>query len=146
MTALADAVASRLGFTVLSSDRIRKELAGLPAEASARAPFGMGIYSAEWDRTRLRRAAAPPRRAALLLAHGEPVIADASFSCARHRAAAAATAAEASADLMQLRCTASPELAARRMAILRGKTPCPQRTVGPLGRRSPGCRGRLRRC
>jgi hypothetical protein len=29
---------------------------------------------------------------------------------------------------------------------LRGKTPCPQRTVGPLGRRSPGCRGRLRRC
>jgi uncharacterized protein len=34
-SALADAVAGRLGFTVLNSDRIRKELAGLPAEASA---------------------------------------------------------------------------------------------------------------
>jgi hypothetical protein len=112
-TALADAVAGRLGFTVLSSDRIRKELAGLPAEASARAPFGMGIYSAEWTE---RVYAELLRRAAVLLAHGEPVIADASFSCARHRAAAAATAAAASADLVQLRCTASPELAARRMA------------------------------
>jgi hypothetical protein len=63
MTALADAVASRLGFTVLSSDRIRKELAGLPAEASARAPFGMGIYSAEWTErayAELLRRAAPP--------------------------------------------------------------------------------------
>ena len=39
-SALAGAVAGRLGFTVLNSDRIRKELAGLPAEASARAPYG----------------------------------------------------------------------------------------------------------
>ena len=33
-SALAGAVADRLGFAVLSSDRIRKELAGWPAEAS----------------------------------------------------------------------------------------------------------------
>ena len=33
---------------MLSSDRIRKELAGRPAEASAVVPYGSGIYSAEW--------------------------------------------------------------------------------------------------
>jgi AAA domain len=49
-SALAGTVAGRLGFTVLNSDRIRKELAGLPAEASARAPYGSGIYTAEWTR------------------------------------------------------------------------------------------------
>jgi uncharacterized protein len=112
-SALADAVAGRLGFTVLSSDRVRKELAGLPAEASARAPFGMGIYSAEWtERTYTELL----RRAATLLGHGESVVIDASLSCAKHRAAAAATAVDTTADLVQLRCTATPELAAQRMS------------------------------
>jgi len=59
-------------------------------------------------------------RAAVLLARGESVIADASFVSARHRAAAAAAAAEAGADLVQLRCTASWELAARRMSARTG--------------------------
>lgn len=112
-SALAGAVADQLGFTVLSSDRVRKELTGLPAEASVPAPFGTGIYSAEWTE---RAYAELLRRATTLLTHGESVIIDASFSSAKHRAAAAATAADTSADLVQLHCTASPELAARRMS------------------------------
>ena len=112
-SALADATAGRLGFTVLNSDRVRKELAGLPAETSARARYGSGIYTAEWTERTYREL---QRRAAVLLAHGESVIADASFITARQRAAAAATAAEASADLVQLRCTAPGELAAQRMS------------------------------
>ncbi len=112
-SALAGAVAGRLGFTVLNSDRIRKELAGLPAEASARAPYERGIYTAEWTERTYRELL---RRAAALLARGESVIADASFVSATQRAAAAATATEASADLVQLGCTASWELAARRMS------------------------------
>jgi uncharacterized protein len=44
------------------------------------------------------------------------VIADASFISAAQRAAAAATATQASADPVQLGCTASRELAARRMS------------------------------
>jgi predicted kinase len=96
---------------VLNSDRIRKELAGLPAETSARARYGSGIYTAEWTERTYREL---QRRAAVLLAHGESVIADASFITARQRAAAAATAAETSADLVQLRCTAPGELAAQR--------------------------------
>jgi uncharacterized protein len=110
---LADAVAGRLGFTVLNSDRIRRELAGLPAETSARAPYGTGIYTAEWTGRTYRELL---RRAAVLLAHGESVVADASFISARQRAAAAAIAAEASADLVQLHCTAPGELAAQRMS------------------------------
>ena len=112
-SALADATAGRLGFTVLNSDRVRKELAGLPAETSARARYGSGIYTAEWTERTYREL---QRRAAVLLAHGESVIADASCITARQRAAAAATAAEASADLVQLRCTAPGELAAQRMS------------------------------
>jgi uncharacterized protein len=116
-SALAGTVAGRLGFTVLNSDRIRKELAGLPAEASARAPYGSGIYTAEWTE---RTYAELLRRAAVLLAHGESVIADASFIPACQRAAAAATAAEASADLVQLRCAASGALASRRISTRTG--------------------------
>jgi uncharacterized protein len=116
-SALAGTLAGRLGFTVLNSDRIRKELAGLPAEASARAPYGSGIYTAEWTQ---RTYAELLRRAAVLLAHGECVIADASFVSACQRAAAAATAAAASADLVQLECAASTELAARRISARAG--------------------------
>ena len=109
---LADAVAGRLGFTVLNSDRIRKELAGLPAETSVRARYGAGIYSSEWTE---RVYAELLHRAAVLLSRGESVIADASFISARQRAAAVPLAAAVSADLVQLRCTASRELTARRM-------------------------------
>jgi uncharacterized protein len=112
-SALAGTVAAQLGFTVLNSDRIRKELAGLAAETSARAPYGCGIYTAEWTE---RAYAELLRRAVVLLANGESVIADASFISARQRTAAAAAAAGVSADLVQLRCTASRDLAARRMS------------------------------
>jgi len=110
---LAGTVADRLGFTVLNSDRIRKELAGLPAETSARASYGSGIYTAEWTE---HTYAELLHRAVVLLAHGESVVADASFISAPQRAAATAAAAGVSADLVQLRCSASRELAARRMS------------------------------
>ena len=69
-SALAGAAAGRLGFTVLNSDRIRKELAGLPAETSARTPYGGGIYTAGWTERTYRELHG---RAAVLLAHGESV-------------------------------------------------------------------------
>jgi aminoglycoside phosphotransferase family enzyme/predicted kinase len=112
-SALADAVAGRLGFAVLNSDRIRKELAGLPAETSARVRYGAGIYNSEWTEDAYAELL---HRAAVLLSRGESVIADASFITARQRAAAVTAAAAVSADLVQLRCTASRELAGRRMS------------------------------
>ena len=70
-SALAGAVADRLGLAVLSSDRIRKELAGA-AEASAPVPYESGIYCAGWTE---RVYAELLHRATVLLAHGESVIA-----------------------------------------------------------------------
>ena len=112
-SALAGALADRLGWTVLNSDRIRKELAGVRPEHPAPAPFETGIYAEAWTN---RCYGELLRRAVALLAGGESVIVDASWISAEHRAAAATAAGRAGADLVQLRCTAPPGLAERRMA------------------------------
>jgi uncharacterized protein len=115
-SALAAAAADQLGCVVLDSDRIRKELAGLPPQRGAAAAYGTGIYTAAWTE---RCYAELLRRAGALLASGESVIADASWLSARQRAAAAALASQASADLVQLRCVASQDLARQRMSTAR---------------------------
>lgn len=110
---LAGTLASSLGFTVLSSDRIRKELAGLsPAEHSP-APYGTGIYTRSWtERTYTELL----HRAAELLSRGESVIADATWISAEQRAAARAVADGAAADIVQLHCTAPSAVAAHRIS------------------------------
>jgi predicted kinase len=112
-SALAGALASRLGCTVLSSDRVRKELAGVsPGEHSA-ADYGAGIYAPHWtERTYTELL----RRAARLLAMGESVILDASWVSAGRRSAAASVAEAASADLVQLCCTAPSGITMQRMS------------------------------
>jgi uncharacterized protein len=109
---LAGTLADRLGWVVLSSDRIRKELAGLPPLAPAAGPFGGGIYTGPQTEQTYGELL---RRARALLERGESVIIDASWLARPHRAAAAALAEHASADLVQLRCAAPPPLAAQRM-------------------------------
>ena len=114
---LAGALAGRLGFTVLNSDRIRKELAGIPAEQKSPAPYQAGIYGRSWTERTYQELL---RRAAELLSHGESVIADASWICADRRAAAAAIADGAVADIVQLHCTAPAKVTARRMGSRTG--------------------------
>jgi predicted kinase len=116
-TALAGALAGRLGFTVLSSDRIRKELAGVPAERHCAAPWQAGIYTPGWTERTYQELL---RRAGRLLARGESVIADASWQSPGHRAAAAALAGTAQADLVALRCAARADVARRRLAARTG--------------------------
>ena len=111
-SALAGALAG-LGFTVLNSDRIRKELAGIPAEQRSPAPYQAGIYSPSWTERTYKELLT---RAAELLSHGESVIADASWISADRRAAAAATAEGTAAEIVQLHCTAPAELTARRIS------------------------------
>ena len=108
-------VADRLGWTVLSTrpDPQRTRRAGTGRKRCR----GAGWRSPEstqpsWTE---RTYAELFRRAALLLGDGESVIADASFGSAAQRAAAAAVAARTSADLVQLRCTAPPELIRERV-------------------------------
>ena len=111
-SALAGTLAGRLGCTVLGSDRIRKELAGIPAEQKSPAPYGAGIYDRCWTERTYQELL---HRAAELLSRGESVIADASWISSGHRAAAQAMAGNAAADIVQLRCTAPAEVTACRM-------------------------------
>jgi uncharacterized protein len=111
-SALAGEIASRLGFTVLSSDRIRKELAGIAPGQHAAEEFGAGLYAPAWtDRTYAELIS----RAAELLAMGESVVLDATWSAPDHRESAAALARQAAAELVQLECTAPAQVAASRI-------------------------------
>jgi predicted kinase len=98
---------------VLSSDRIRKELAGTDPTRPAGAAFGQGIYAP--GRTE-ELYAELLHRAEQLLGRGESVVLDASWTAAAHRAAAVDLARRTSSELLQLECRAGTETTARRIA------------------------------
>lgn len=119
-TSLAGALADRLGCSLISSDRVRKELAGIPPEESAAAPYGTGIYTPEWSRRTYGELA---ERATRLLRLGETVILDASWSAKEDRELLAAVAEREHARLTALRCAApAPVTAARMRDRARGRS------------------------
>ncbi|POM27797.1 2-phosphoglycerate kinase [Actinomadura rubteroloni] len=109
---LAGGLAARLGATVLGSDRVRKELAGLTPETSAAAPYATGLYAPEHTR---RTYAELAGRAARLLRRGETVVLDASWTSAEHRALAAEAAQREHADLVAIECRAPGDVTAARL-------------------------------
>ncbi|MFE7814314.1 AAA family ATPase [Streptomyces sp. NPDC057433] len=109
---LSGALADRLGVTLLSSDRLRKELAGIPAEQSAAADYGEGLYTPEWT---ARTYAALLDRASTLLSSGESVVLDATWSDAGQREAALRVAERTSADLVALYCRVPGDVSAARL-------------------------------
>jgi aminoglycoside phosphotransferase family enzyme/predicted kinase len=111
-TTLADGLGGALGATVLRSDEIRKELAGLPARTPAPAALGEGIYRP--DATEATYAELL-RRARTALSFGETVVLDASWTDERWRAQARRAAEELAADVVELRCSAPPTVAAERI-------------------------------
>ena len=111
-TTLAGSLADRLGAVALSSDRIRKENAGLPAEEHAPAPYHEGIYSPDHTEATYHDLL---HRAEALLALGETVILDASWPSARLREQAADAACRAHSRLVQLHCTAPTTIAEARL-------------------------------
>jgi uncharacterized protein len=110
---LSGALADRLEATLLSSDRLRKELAGIPPERPAAAGYGEGLYTPEWT---ARTYGALLDRAAALLASGESVVLDATWSTAEQRAAARHVAEFTSADLVALHCQVPGEVSAARLS------------------------------
>ena len=111
-TTVSDALARELGTVALSSDRVRKELHGIAPHQRAAASYLQGLYSpAATERTYAELLA----RAARCLAHGESVVLDASWTHTSHRAAAAELARDAHAELIELQCTASPDVITRRL-------------------------------
>jgi aminoglycoside phosphotransferase family enzyme/predicted kinase len=109
---LSGALADRLGVTLLSSDRVRKELAGMPAEQSAAAGYGEGLYTPEWT---ARTYATLLDRAAALLSAGESVVLDATWSDAAQREAARSVAERTCADLVALHCRVPDDVTATRL-------------------------------
>ncbi|HEX6871111.1 MAG TPA: AAA family ATPase [Micromonosporaceae bacterium] len=101
---LAEGLADRLGAVVLNSDRVRKELAGLPPGRAAPAAYQEGIYTDEWTE---RCYAELLDRAERLLQLGESVVLDASWTRTALRARAAALAVRTHSALVALRCEAS---------------------------------------
>jgi hypothetical protein len=109
---VAGAIGDALEATVLRSDEVRKELAGLPVDRPAPDEFGRGIYAAEATAGTYRELLS---RAGVALGMGETVVLDASWGDEVRRAQARALAARACADLVELRCEVAAEVAAERM-------------------------------
>lgn len=113
---LARGLARETGWTLLRSDEVRKELAGVGHLDDASAAPGEGLYREEATAATYRELA---DRAAERLARGESVVLDATWSSAAHREQAARVARETSSDLVALRCEAPLEVAEQRIAARR---------------------------
>lgn len=110
---LSGALADRMGVTLLSSDRVRKELAGIPVEQAAAAGYGEGLYTPAWT---ARTYATLLDRAAALLSAGESVVLDATWSDTAQREAARRVAERTSADLVALHCHVPDDVSAGRLS------------------------------
>lgn len=111
-TTLSEQVAARLGLHSLSSDRVRKELAGLSSADSAAADYQSGLYAPEHTDRTYRELA---DRAAELLTHGESVVLDASWSREQHRELAVDAARRTRSTAVALQCTAPSTTTAERL-------------------------------
>lgn len=118
-TYLGDALAGRLGTFVSWSDVVRKRLAGMDPAAPARVPFESGIYSPEMTERTYRALVAEARP---FVQRRQPVILDATFLRARHRALARDLAQEAGAQFLLVECRV-PDAVARDRLAARGEVP-----------------------
>jgi aminoglycoside phosphotransferase family enzyme len=98
---IAQALAKRLGLTVISSDVTRKQLAGIPATEHRFEDLYGGIYSAELSRKTYDKMFSG---AGEILGEGASVVLDASFIRAEERLNAKRAAEKAGADLFILEC------------------------------------------
>ena len=109
---VADGVSRALGWPVLSSDELRKDLTGVGHEQHAFAEPGAGIYRAD---VTTEVYAGLVRRAGELVEAGESVVVDASFVLERHRADLRRRAAALGARVVELCCVLGAEEADARI-------------------------------
>jgi aminoglycoside phosphotransferase family enzyme/predicted kinase len=114
---LARNLAERAGFSLIRSDVVRKELAGLSSRSPAAAPFGEGIYAPAWTE---RTYAECLHRAESLLFEGQRVIVDASFNQESHRRMFQQAGARLGVPVILLLCQANLEVVRQRLESRRG--------------------------
>jgi aminoglycoside phosphotransferase family enzyme/predicted kinase len=106
---VANGIATALDLDLFSSDRVRKELAGVTPETSQQAAYGAGLYSAATTQRTYDALADLARQS---LNRGDSVILDASFAKRAERQRMASLALEMKAQCCVLECWA-PEAALR---------------------------------
>jgi uncharacterized protein len=127
---LARGLAGAAGFTVIRSDEVRKELAGVSPEERPQGGFNEGIYSPEWTQ---RTYAECLRRAEGLLFQGKRVLVDAGFREEARRRTFLDAAVRWGVPGVVLVCRARTEEAGRRLDQRRGDvSDADRRTHGRL--------------
>lgn len=111
-TTLARELAKRSGLAMLSSDVIRKRLAGVPQSEHRYEGFGSGIYSAGFSRRTYDAMFAEARR---ILEGGDSVILDASFIKREERLEAGRLAEETGAHFLIVECRLGAKQVKRRL-------------------------------
>jgi predicted kinase len=119
---LAAKLADRLGWALLRSDEIRKDLAGLAHDTPAAAAPGEGLYRPELVESAYTEML---RRARLALERGVSVILDATWREERLREAARGLAEASCADLIEMQCVAPRALLRRRLTSRTLRTAMP---------------------
>jgi hypothetical protein len=109
---VAEALRLRTGFEVFNSDRLRKQLASIPAEVHSRSDYGTGLYTPAFDRLTYD---ALLDRAHASLRKGRGVILDAAFKNPQFRKAALALANEMEVPAVFVECHATEEETIRRL-------------------------------
>ena len=109
---LADSLRRELGWVVLSSDAVRKRLAGVSESQPIAAHFEEGIYTPAWTR---RTYDALLQAAGEVLVDGRSVLLDATFSRRDDRLAALALATRYGADVAFVECACAKEVALARL-------------------------------
>jgi aminoglycoside phosphotransferase family enzyme/predicted kinase len=112
-SALADNLAQQLGMPVISSDLVRKELAGTSPTTRHAAAFEVGLYA---PRFTARTYGELLRRALRELADGRSVILDATYGDRHRREQVRRSAARAGARFVCLECVAGEDAIRQRLA------------------------------
>ena len=112
-TTVARAVARRLGMVHLSSDIVRKRLAGLTPTTHQDEPFERGVYSRWMSR---RTYAGLRRQARRWLRRGHSVVLDATYGLPAERAAIRQVALRTGARLLFVECSADDDTLRARLA------------------------------
>ncbi len=111
-TTLARGLAERAHFAVISSDRVRKELAGLSPEEGRPAGYGEGLYTEAWNE---RTYAECLQRVEGVLFRGGRALVDANFRRQEQRAAFRDAADRWGVPGLFLLCEVAPEEARKRL-------------------------------
>jgi aminoglycoside phosphotransferase family enzyme/predicted kinase len=114
---LARALTGRAGFTLIRSDVVRKELAGLSVQDPSPPEVRTTLYGSEWNE---RTYAECLHRAEQLLSAGQRVLVDATFRADHHRRAFIEAAIRNGVPVVVLVCEAKPETVRERLLARRG--------------------------